>query len=76
MAMEPTAEQHAAREVFAAGRDLALVAGAGTGKISTLILMGASVRKSGLERPPVGGDVEGSAVRRARIGDHEVLYAS
>ncbi|MDL4818635.1 UvrD-helicase domain-containing protein [Actinomadura opuntiae] len=48
MAIEPTAEQQAAREVFAAGKDLALVAGAGTGKTSTLILMGASTRRCGL----------------------------
>ncbi|MFC1421299.1 UvrD-helicase domain-containing protein [Streptacidiphilus cavernicola] len=46
--MEPTAEQRAAREVFAAGQDLALVAGAGTGKTSTLALMGASTRQRGL----------------------------
>lgn len=48
MAVEPTVEQRAARDVFAAGRDLALVAGAGTGKTSTLILMGAATRKRGL----------------------------
>src|SRR3989442_1656407 len=48
MAIAPTEEQQAAREVFASGRDLALVAGAGTGKTSTLILMGASSRKRGL----------------------------
>lgn len=48
MAIEPTEEQQAARDVFAAGRDLALVAGAGTGKTSTLILMGAATRKRGL----------------------------
>ncbi|MGW0393784.1 hypothetical protein ACWDYJ_23370 [Streptomyces sp. NPDC003042] len=46
--MEPTQEQWAAREVFAVGRDLALVAGAGTGKTSTLIPMGAATRKRGL----------------------------
>ncbi|MER6523415.1 UvrD-helicase domain-containing protein [Streptomyces sp. NPDC001553] len=46
--MEPTKEQQAAREIFASGRDLALVAGAGTGKTSTLILMGAATRKRGL----------------------------
>ncbi|MCQ0003185.1 UvrD-helicase domain-containing protein [Streptomyces sudanensis] len=46
--MEPTKEQQAAREVFASGRDLALVAGAGTGKTSTLILMGAATRGRGL----------------------------
>ncbi|MDT0308063.1 UvrD-helicase domain-containing protein [Streptomyces sp. DSM 44917] len=46
--MEPTEEQQAARDVFAAGRDLALIAGAGTGKTSTLILMGAATRKRGL----------------------------
>ncbi|MEV1248700.1 UvrD-helicase domain-containing protein [Nonomuraea sp. NPDC050022] len=48
MAGKPTEEQQAARDVFAAGRDLALVAGAGTGKTSTLILMGAATRKRGL----------------------------
>ncbi len=46
--MEPTKEQRAAREVFAAGRDLALVAGAGTGKTSTLMLMGAATAGRGL----------------------------
>ncbi|GAA4997753.1 hypothetical protein [Actinopolymorpha pittospori] len=45
MAIEPTAEQQAARDVFATGRDLALVAGAGTGKTSTLVLMGSATRK-------------------------------
>lgn len=44
----PTAEQRAAVEVFASGRDLALVAGAGTGKTSTLIQMAAATRKRGL----------------------------
>jgi hypothetical protein len=48
MSIEPTAEQRAARDVFAAGRDLALVAGAGTGKTSTLILMGTATRRRGL----------------------------
>lgn len=48
MAIEPTKEQQAAREIFASGRDLALVAGAGTGKTSTLMLMGAATRKRGL----------------------------
>ncbi|MER6506555.1 hypothetical protein ABT158_07040 [Nonomuraea sp. NPDC001636] len=48
MALEPTAEQQAATEVFVAGRDLALVAGAGSGRSSTLIPMGASTRKRGL----------------------------
>ncbi|WP_203686845.1 hypothetical protein [Streptomyces sp. SID14515] len=46
--MDPTKEQHAAHEVFASGQDLALVAGAGTGKTSTLILMVAVTRKRGL----------------------------
>ncbi|MFI0979444.1 UvrD-helicase domain-containing protein [Streptomyces sp. NPDC021093] len=46
--MEPTEEQQAARDVFVNGNDLALVAGAGTGKTSTLTLMGASTRKRGL----------------------------
>lgn len=45
---EPTEEQQQAREVFAAGHDLALVAGAGTGKTSTLALMAASTRRRGL----------------------------
>ncbi len=48
MVAKATAEQQAACDVFAAGRDLALVAGAGTGKTSTLILMGAAIRKRGL----------------------------
>jgi len=48
MAMVPTAEQRVARDVFAAGRDLALVAGAGTGKTTALILMGAATRQRGL----------------------------
>lgn len=49
MAVQPTDEQIAARDAFIEGRDLALVAGGGTGKTSTLILMGASVpRKSGI----------------------------
>ena len=48
MSIAPTAEQQAAREVFAHGRDLALVAGAGTGKTSTLVLMGNSTRRRGL----------------------------
>ena len=46
--MEPTAEQQQAREIFAAGRDLALMAGAGTGKTSTLVLMGQATRRRGL----------------------------
>jgi superfamily I DNA/RNA helicase len=48
VAIEPTEEQRAAQDVFAAGRDLALVAGAGTGKTSTLILMGSATRRRGL----------------------------
>ncbi|MEU3401992.1 UvrD-helicase domain-containing protein [Streptomyces filamentosus] len=48
MGVKTTAEQEAAREVFAAGADLALVAGAGTGKTSTLVLMGAATRRRGL----------------------------
>ena len=48
MAIEPTEEQQAARDVFTAGRDLALVAGAGTGKTATLILMGSATRRRGL----------------------------
>ncbi|MER5211288.1 UvrD-helicase domain-containing protein [Streptomyces sp. NPDC002838] len=48
MALEPTQEQQAARELFVSGQDLALVAGAGTGKTSTLILMGSATRKRGL----------------------------
>ncbi|MZG13154.1 UvrD-helicase domain-containing protein, partial [Streptomyces sp. SID5914] len=48
MAIAPTQEQQAACELFASGQDLALVAGAGTGKTSTLILMGSATRKHGL----------------------------
>ncbi|MFF5931577.1 UvrD-helicase domain-containing protein [Streptomyces hydrogenans] len=46
--MRATAEQGAARDAFAEGADLALVAGAGTGKTSTLVLMGAATRRRGL----------------------------
>ncbi|MFE3150700.1 hypothetical protein ACFXJ6_29240 [Streptomyces sp. NPDC059218] len=42
MAIKPTEEQRAACDAFATGGDLALVAGAGTGKTSTLVLMGAA----------------------------------
>lgn len=47
-AFTPTAEQRAAVDMFASGRDLALVAGAGTGKTSTLIQMAAATGKRGL----------------------------
>jgi hypothetical protein len=46
--VEATGEQLAARDAFAAGAELALIAGAGTGKTSTLIMMGQAVRKRGL----------------------------
>jgi hypothetical protein len=46
--IEATAEQQAAREAFASGGDLALIAGAGAGKTSTLVLMGAATRQRGL----------------------------
>ncbi|MFJ4585130.1 UvrD-helicase domain-containing protein [Streptomyces echinatus] len=48
MALRATAEQESAREAFAAGQDLALVAGAGTGKTSTLVMMGSVTRRRGL----------------------------
>ncbi|QKW48199.1 UvrD-helicase domain-containing protein [Streptomyces buecherae] len=48
MALRATAEQEAAWEAFAAGQDLALVAGAGTGKTSTLVMMGSAARGRGL----------------------------
>lgn len=48
MSIEATREQRAARDVFASGADLALVAGAGTGKTSTLIMMAAATSKQGL----------------------------
>lgn len=48
VALRATAEQEAAREAFAAGQDLALVAGAGTGKTSTLVMMGSAARRRGL----------------------------
>lgn len=49
MAIEPTEEQQNARDVFAEGRELALIAGAGTGKTSTLSLMAeAAPHKRGL----------------------------
>jgi len=43
-----TAEQQAAREAFASGGDLALIAGAGAGKTSTLVLMGSASKRRGL----------------------------
>lgn len=46
--MKPTDEQHHACETFASGRELALTAGAGTGKTSVLVLMGQSTKKRGL----------------------------
>lgn len=48
MAVEPTDEQMAARDMFVAGQELALVAGAGTGKTSTLVLMAGATRRRGL----------------------------
>jgi hypothetical protein len=48
VAITPTEEQAIARDVFASGEDLALVAGAGTGKTATLILMAATTRGRGL----------------------------
>ncbi|MFI7434856.1 UvrD-helicase domain-containing protein [Micromonospora haikouensis] len=48
MDVRPTEEQLAARDTFLAGRELALVAGAGTGKTSTLVLMAGVTRKRGL----------------------------
>ena len=46
--MKPTDEQTAALDVFTAGGDLVLEAGAGTGKTSTLRLLGESTRDRGL----------------------------
>jgi superfamily I DNA/RNA helicase len=48
MAVVPTQEQQRARDAFAAGGDLAVVAGAGTGKTSTLMLMAEATSKPGL----------------------------
>ncbi|MFF5229307.1 UvrD-helicase domain-containing protein [Dactylosporangium sp. NPDC000521] len=48
MAVKPTEEQLAARDLFAGGNELALVAGAGTGKTSTLVLMANATRRRGL----------------------------
>ncbi|WP_228924553.1 UvrD-helicase domain-containing protein [Streptomyces sp. DH7] len=48
MGVRATGEQGAARDAFAGGSDLALVAGAGTGKTSTLVLMGGATRRRGL----------------------------
>jgi superfamily I DNA/RNA helicase len=47
-AVEPTGEQRQARDAFTAGGDLAVVAGAGTGKTSTLMLMAAATTRRGL----------------------------
>lgn len=46
--MQPTPEQDDALGLFLAGRSLALEAGAGTGKTTTLQLMGSSARGSGV----------------------------
>jgi hypothetical protein len=46
--MQPTSEQQEARDAFAQGRDLALIAGAGAGKTSTLVLMGEATTRRGL----------------------------
>ncbi|MFD5203872.1 hypothetical protein ACFWM7_27845 [Streptomyces sp. NPDC058375] len=48
MEVKATEEQAAARDAFTAGRDLALVAGAGTGKTSTLVMMGGASRRRGM----------------------------
>ncbi|MBB5939284.1 UvrD-helicase domain-containing protein [Streptomyces zagrosensis] len=48
MALKATAEQGKARETFAAGHDLALRAGAGTGKTAVLVMMGSATRRRGL----------------------------
>ncbi|MBO0801520.1 MAG: ATP-dependent helicase [Nocardiopsaceae bacterium] len=45
---EPTEEQVRARDAFTSGNDLAVVAGAGTGKTSTLVMMAAATRARGL----------------------------
>ncbi|MET7622271.1 UvrD-helicase domain-containing protein [Streptomyces sp. NPDC005408] len=45
--MNPTDEQTAAADVFRAGDHLALQAGAGTGKTSTLVLLASSTRRRG-----------------------------
>ena len=46
--IQATQEQQAAREAFASGGDLALIAGAGAGKTSTLVLMSATTRRRGM----------------------------
>jgi len=46
--IQATQEQQAAREAFASGGDLALIAGAGAGKTSTLVLMGSTTKRRGL----------------------------
>lgn len=48
MRATPTAEQVAAVDAFTKEKDLALVAGAGTGKTATLVLMGESTRRRGI----------------------------
>lgn len=48
MSLEATQEQRAAREVFASGADVVLVAGAGTGKTTALMMMAEVTSKHGL----------------------------
>jgi ABC-type glutathione transport system ATPase component len=45
---KPTEEQVAACDVFASGEELALIAGAGTGKTTTLEMLGRTTRKRGI----------------------------
>lgn len=64
MGLRLTEEQQAAVEVFAAGGDLALIAGAGTGKTSTLVHMGqAAGARRGLYLA-FGRDIADEAERR------------
>lgn len=48
VAVKATEEQAGARDAFTTGHDLALVAGAGTGKTSTLVMMGSATRRRGM----------------------------
>lgn len=78
MGVRATAEQGAARDAFAAGADLALVAGAGTGKTSTLVLMGGATRRRGLYvafNKPIAEEAKGRFGTNVRCStSHSLAY--
>ncbi|WP_256107791.1 UvrD-helicase domain-containing protein [Streptomyces sp. ODS05-4] len=71
-----TPEQEAACEAFTAGEDLAVVAGAGTGKTSTLVMMGAATPRHGLYvafNKPIAQEAERRFPRNVRCSTSHAL---